>query len=231
MKSDFDIPEQTVAVETGQSILCREVPAFSATNLDSVSRAFQHATLLPFRQAWRETSEPDFLPGTVRVGWRGKSLLVFAEMTDDDIFNNATGFNQQAWMLGDAFEIFLWPTNQRDYFELHVTPNNHRLQLRHRAAPVRRDGDAWQSARVRRELFQSKTWVRPDAERWFVYAEIFCASTADHSLPLAGNNWKISFGRYDYSRSRREPVISSTSNHAEPDFHRQQEWPLLNFEF
>jgi hypothetical protein len=30
-------------------------------------------------------------------------------------------------------------------------------------------------------------------------------------------------------RGGGEPVIASTSPHAEPDFHRQQEWGALNF--
>jgi hypothetical protein len=39
--------------------------------------------------------------------------------------------------------------------------------------------------------------------------------------------WRFSFSRYDYTRGRVAPVISSTSPHAKADFHHQQEWGIL----
>jgi hypothetical protein len=41
--------------------------------------------------------------------------------------------------------------------------------------------------------------------------------------------WRFSFSRYDYIRGRREPMISSTSPHARPGFHRREEWGTLIF--
>ncbi|HOP97580.1 MAG TPA: hypothetical protein PLH97_12370 [Verrucomicrobiota bacterium] len=46
----------------------------------------------------------------------------------------------------------------------------------------------------------------------------------------AGARWQFSFGRYDHTQDGMGAVVSSTSPHAEPDFHRQQEWGLLEFE-
>jgi hypothetical protein len=51
----------------------------------------------------------------------------------------------------------------------------------------------------------------------------------DRPGPLASAEWLFSFSRYDYTRGRGEPVISSTSPHAAPAFHRQQEWGRLRF--
>jgi hypothetical protein len=215
----------------GPRILCPMFPEFAVNNLETIQQSFQRATPLRFGQSWRENPEPRFLPGTVRVGWRADMILAFAELTDEDIFSDSTGFNQQMWILGDTFEMFLRPDGQNAYCELHVTPNNHHLQLRYSATPIRRDAKAWELARVDEKLFRSQTWLSPEAKRWFVYAEISATLIADRPAPLAGSRWDFSFGRYDYSRDRGEPVISSTSNHAEPDFHRQHEWGVLCFEF
>lgn len=228
---------RTVSIETeaaresvGTSITCPELAAFVASDPETIWRAFQRVTPMRFRQSWRAAPEEGFLPGTVRVGWRADELLVFAELTDEDIFNDATDHQQQAWKLGDTFEIFVGTPQQRGYFELQVTPNNHRLQLRHRAAPVCRDGDDWALAKFDGGNFRSATWCWPEAERWFVYAEIPGRFFVGQPRSLGEQARAISFGRYDYSRKRVRPIISSTSNHAAPDFHRRHEWAVLNFE-
>jgi len=59
--------------------------------------------------------------------------------------------------------------------------------------------------------------------------EIPAASVLDRLCPLPGSQWHFSFCRYDYTRGRPEPVISSTSALAQPDFHRLAEWGNLKF--
>src|SRR5204863_1077141 len=106
-------------------------PPFDESNLEMVRRAFRSVTPCLFQQAWLEAEETGFLPATVRVGWRENSLLVFAELTDADVFNGATKLNERTWELGDVFEMFLRSSNGQSYVEFHVTPNNQRLQLRY----------------------------------------------------------------------------------------------------
>jgi hypothetical protein len=62
-----------------------------------------------------------------------------------------------------------------------------------------------------------------------VLALIPVASVCEHVRPLAGSEWRFSFSRYDYTRGTDAPVISSTSPHAEPSFHRLQEWGMIRF--
>ncbi|MDB6018008.1 MAG: hypothetical protein JWR19_2497 [Pedosphaera sp.] len=213
-------------------IHCREFPAFAADNLESVRLAFRGATPCSLRQAWLQKEETDFAPAMVRVGWRSESLLIFAELTDVDVYNQATSLNQRIWELGDTFEIFLRPVTQESYVEFHVSPNNQRLQLRFKDAGaldhVRKTGSI-ESVVVVGEAFRSTTWVRPETQQWFAYAEIPASSVSDRSGPLNGCQWSFSFSRYDYTRGRKEPVISSTSGHAQPNFHRQHEWGMMNF--
>ena len=222
------------------TIDCRPLPIFAAGDLAAVRAAFRDATPIPLGQAWLETTAPDFAPDTVRTGWRGDALLVFAELSDADIFTRAQQHNDRFWELGDTFELFLQPEPGPAYVEFHVTPNNLRLQLRFASPPSTRPaaaGDPFEVSLIHDAAFQSRTWLNAGAREWCVLAEIPAASVSDLKAdpggvtisPLAGAIWRFSFSRYDYTRGREQPVISSTSPHAEPRFHRPHEWGVLRF--
>jgi len=203
-----------------------ELPGFAADNLAAVRAAFQAAGGCGLGQSWLPAPEADFTPGIVRVGWRGHALCVLAELEDADIFSRATASHQRMWELGDTFEIFLQPAGADGYGEFHVTPPNHRLQLKFPDATAR--------ARIPfAELvmpgagFHSHTWLLSAARRWVVYAEIPAAAIGASGGPLAGTDWRFSFSRYDYIRGRAEPILSSSSPHPVADFHRRQEWGTL----
>ena len=204
----------------------RELPVFAADNLAVVRPAFQSAAGCGLKQAWRSAPEADFTPGTVWVGWRGGSLLVFAELADADIFSRATASNQRMWELGDTFEMFLQPAGTDGYVEFHVTPPNHRLQVRFPDGTAR-TRIPFAELVLPGDWFQSRTWLLPGERRWFVYAEIPAASLVAADGPLAGTDWRFSFSRYDYIRGRVEPILSSSSPHPVADFHRREEWGTL----
>ncbi len=218
--------------EAAPEILCEPMGAFDGTNLEEVRRAFQSVTPCSFGQAWLEEEQAEFSPATVRTGWRENSLLIFAELADRDIFNRATGLNQRTWELGDVFEIFLGSTEGASYIEFHVTPSNQTLQLRYG------DGEAAVRARKSGELaeflivgkaFRSTTWIESHVRRWSVFAEIPASIVCGSHASIGNAPWRFSFGRYDYTRGAAEPCISSTSPHAQPDFHRRHEWGVLTF--
>ena len=211
---------------------CLALPRYDETELDSVRAAFEPAPPLALRQSWLAEPEADFQPGVVRVGCRDESLLVLAELTDADIFSRATRSNEKMWELGDTFEIFLRPIQQDAYMEFHVTPNNQRLQVRfpdgHALEAARRTGDLAPFL-LAGDLIHTSVWHQSDARRWLVYARIPAAAVCDRSRPLAGQEWLFSFSRYDYTRGRPQPVLSSTSFHARLDFHSKAEWGKLTF--
>jgi hypothetical protein len=209
---------------------CRRLSPFPADNPAAVHAAFQGADGKVLRQKWLAQAEKDYTPGLVRVGRRGNSLLVFAELEDADIFTQATTDNQRMWELGDTFEMFLQPVESPGYTELHVTPNNRHLQLHFpdsQAASSARTKNSFDEFLLPGAIFQSRTWV--ETRKWFVYAEIPAIAVCGVDKPLVKTQWRFSFSRYDYIRGRSEPIISSTSRHAEPDFHRRQEWGTLHF--
>lgn len=224
-------PEPTV-VRSRPAIVSRLLPPFPETDLASVRNAFRSATPCSFRQAWLDAEAPGFSPGVVRTGWRGNLLLVFAELTDADIFSDATEFNQRTWELGDAFEIFLRAAGSEAYVEFQVTPNNQRLQLRYsdaNALAVARKTGSIENFLIRTDAFRSLTWIEKADCRWSVYAAIPATAVCASQETFEDAEWQFSFGRYDYTRGASEPVISSTSPHAQPDFHRLHEWGLMTF--
>ena len=211
---------------------CRELPEFEMHNFDAVRAAFASVDGCAMRQAWRAEPEPDFTPASVRTGRRGHSLLVFAELQDADIFSRATAHNQRMWELGDVLEIFLQPEDSAGYVEFHVTPNNLRLQLRFPDSDRLRRAQAenrFDDLLLPEGVFHSRAWEQPENGKWFVFAEIPAAVVCGEDRSLAGNRWRFSFSRYDYVRGRSEPIISSTSPHAQPNFHRREEWGILQF--
>jgi len=184
------------------------------------------------RQTWLRVPQEEFAPGLVFTGWRETDFFVFAELNDADIFTFAKEHQQRLWMLGDTFEIFLRHLDQEAYFEFHIAPNNLRLKLRfHNAETAARIGRSRQFDEViiEDDAFISRTWVKPEIQRWFVLARI-PGRLLEQKDNLSGSQWSVSFCRYDYTRGQKAPVISSTSPHARPDFHRQHEWGILQFE-
>jgi len=209
-------------------ITCRELPFFRHDALEAVRAAFRGAMSIPLRQHWLPQTQTEFRSGTVCTGWRDNDLFVFAELDDADIFTAATGPNQRMWELGDTFEIFLRAEPQVPYIELHVTPPNHRLQLRFASAQAFRS-KGFEHHLVGGDVFSSWTWIRPDYQHWCLLAQIPSTVVSDVPTSLKGQQWRFSFSRYDYTRGQKKPVLSSTSPHPVFDFHRQEDWGKLAF--
>lgn len=230
---------------TPPSIFCRALPAFENDNWESVSAAFHNAEIVTLHQAWNEQSEAAFLPAQVRFGWSDSTLWIFAELHDADISNSATEPNQATHLLGDVFEIFLRPTSQDTYFEMHVTPENQTMQLRwprphHNFKDA--NGDDAQGEYCSGVLKHTATRVLASQNRWQVLAAVDMRQISDNaSSDISSRNetveniwadserWLFSISRYDYTRGHEHPVLSSSSPHREINFHRQAEWGTLTF--
>jgi hypothetical protein len=218
---------QTVAL-----IECSRLPLFEISTLEGVKAAFQDAFAISTEQKWRKKASPNFAPMSVRIGWCDDMLLLFAELTDTDIFTCAIANNQRLWELGDVLEVFLRSRTQESYVELQVAPNNKRLQLRYpnaRAVTHARKLGATDHLLIRGKAFMSSTWVCAAEDKWYVFAKIPAKTVCEQAKLSSGVEWFFSFSRYDYTLTRKQPVISSTSPHTTPDFHRQAEWRIMRF--
>jgi hypothetical protein len=202
---------------------------------DGLARELAAAPSCALGQAWREAPEPAFRPAIVRVGRTAQDLIVSATLTDDDIFNPETRFNEFAFQHGDVFEIFLRPTTQDAYFEFHVGPDAQLLQLRFPSAEafaeVARANRGPEPARrylIAPAVVKAKVVLAPG--EWRVVAAIPLAIVQENGTPGPGTQWLFSFSRYDYTHGAEKPVVSSSSPHQKLSFHRQEEWGTLEFQ-
>ena len=207
------------------TFVMQSIPEIDPGCEESVERAFSRARSFPMRQPWLASADARLRPGSVRIGFNSGVIWVFAELFDDDIFNQIEGFNEVAFKGGDVFEMFFAPEGQQPYYEFHVTPGNSRLQLRFPRPGAARELPAGDDPlgvfKVAGELFKSWATVADAGGRWSVLARVPLRSIAEGASPAAV---RCSFCRYDYSRDNPEPVLSSTSQHAMCDFHRMEEW-------
>jgi hypothetical protein len=210
-----------------------DVPApapFEKSDWEAIIAAFHHAPSLTMSQAWREKPEENLRPGCVKLGWQKGSLLVFARLTDDRVFTTATKDNDLLWKMGDVFEMFLRDSSRPEYLELHIAPNGRRLQLRFpdsQAIGRLRDGNSeLKDYMVEESLFDFS--ARKTLHGWEVFAEVPLVSLGSTGDIVQGASVTASFSRYDYIDEKTPPVLSSTSEHKELNYHRQHEWKQLN---
>ena len=210
---------------------CRTLPEFDADDWNAVDDAFASRDWCDLQQAWRDTPEPDFQPARARIGWRPDALWVDAHLTDLDIFNAAAHLNDATYALGDIFEIFLLPAAQQIYYEFHITPENQQLQLRwpdFESITQCSDDQESLAPFFVTGVLQSRTDVQPQRNFWRVLARVPATIALSGSIQN-GDDWMFSFSRYDTTRGVKEPVYSSSSPHAEIDYHRRHEWGRINF--
>lgn len=218
--------------DLGQSRICyaEETPDASALPPVAAPVAGDMAWH-PLRQHWLG-DEPDrlFQPGWTRVRWTPSALIYDLVFAGANQRNRARRLNEPTWDLGDVGEIFLQAEGRTDYLEIHVTPENRRLQLHFPAdgiAAVRagraRLGDfmiadpAWVASTV--TSFESDIRIRV-----IVPAAILGAG----GRPLsAGLRFRTAVCRYDYGPRPADPILSSTAALSAPAFHQPSEWSLL----
>jgi hypothetical protein len=68
----------------------------------------------------------------------------------------------------------------------------------------------------------------PEQKKWQVIVSIPFKMIVENGMPpSAGDKWLFSFSRYDYTRPEPKPIFSSTSPHAEVNYHRIEEWGTM----
>jgi hypothetical protein len=177
-------------------------------------------------QPWRTAPEPGLNRGWGRIRWNDSGLLFETVFLQRAPANRARGLNERTWELGDIAEFFLQETATGRYLELHVTPENQRLQLVWPLGGLERFRTG--TARLEDFLVTDPHWVRSaavrQADHW----------TASAFVPFACLGWKdrgplpalrTAVCRYD--RSLGAELLSSTARLAEPNYHRHGEWAEL----
>ena len=184
----------------------------------------------PLQQAWRNFgAEPAFQAGWARITWQDSALRYEVLFVGAHPRNRARHLNESTWELGDVCEIFLQGPGEDDpgYIELHVTPENQRLQLRWTPDGLGRvrSGELpiGQFMVGEPDWVESKVHVGPTS--WFV--QVVLPVPRQGLRPLAaGARLRTAVCRYE-GGGKPEPVLSSTAALREPSYHRRQDWHEL----
>jgi hypothetical protein len=179
-------------------------------------------------QSWRTGgTQEGFSPGWARIQWSKSALHYDVILLGSRPHNRAVRLNERTWELGDVTEIFVYAPDLERYVEIHITPENHRLQLlwptgglervRQNKAPLEEftvNAPDW---------VQSSTYLGPGF--WVVHA-VIPFSTLGWNGQNAVRPLQTAVCRYDCGVPS-VPVLSSTAALQEPDFHRVNEWHTL----
>lgn len=214
--------------EAKAELVCLPLPEFDAENWNEVARIFAGMPVCHYGQPWRADLQPRWMPARTHIGYDAQHFWMFSVFEDIDVFNTCLTLNEHVYKFGDVFEIFLRPLAGEEYIEFHVTPDNQHMQIRWPRARRSLTDEGWIPHFLSQRSFQSWTQVNTLHNRWNILAAI-PYETLGISTPQEGDEWLYSFGRYDYTRGFKRPILSSTSPHRVRDFHRQHEWNRLVF--
>ena len=81
--------------------------------------------------------------------------------------------------------------------------------------------------KVSQRIVDTHAEVDQAKKTWTVLVKIPAAVLASDSQLRPDDSLRVSFCRYDYTRGKADPVLSSTSDHSIRNFHRQEEWRAM----
>jgi len=195
--------------------------------------------------AWQSAALPGFVifwqartpkSGTAaRILWDNDAFYFFAEMDDIDLYADITEHNGMCW-LNDVFELFFKPSEKSPaYYEFQVNAAGTHLEM---FLPSRGAGGYGRFGKKDVKLGMVTAvklngtlnkWQDKD-EGWAVEGKIpWTAFAATGGKPKAGDIWRYSLCRYDYSVAYERPELCSTSLLTQGDFHRYEEFLKLKF--
>ena len=215
------------------SVPCPRIDYHNWRTWSDVGDALGSLVPMHFGQAWLPADEADLQPGAVALAHHESDLIVYAELSDTDIFNPVREHGAHAYAHGDVFEIFLRADGAPNYFEHHITPDNITLQLSFPTPTAFAEnctGDsAWSLPFATAIPVPSPVLVQPGLNLWRVLAIVPLARIASMQAPLP-RDWRFSFCRYDHTHGRAKPVLSSTTPYRFANFHHQDMWGRLRLE-
>jgi len=155
---------------------------------------------------------------------------------DSDIISYSTADNQRMWQLGDCAEVFLKNKTSDDYWEIHVTPNAHLMDIH---IPDREGFgmDKWDEVVAAESGTEYRVSVGEGS--WAAELLVPFAALGLDGPPAAGTYWQWHVGRYNSTSDqelREDGTIggsaenSSTAPLTESGFHRHEEFNQLYFD-
>lgn len=183
---------------------------------------------LALGQAWRPSTQREFQPGWARVEWDKAGLRYEAIFVARSPRNRARQLNEATWELGDVCEIFVQLDGHDDYLELHVTPENQRLQLHWTQAS--HDAFSAGTLPLAQAFVADSDWAVThstiESGHWRVVAYLPNRTLGLPSHGVGRVSFRTAVCRYD-CESPNGLVLSSTAELQELSFHRLIEWNRL----
>jgi hypothetical protein len=182
----------------------------------------------PLGQTWLTGApEPEFHPGWAQIHWSPGALHFATVFVGSAQRNRAQKLNERTWELGDVCEIFLQVVGETNYLELHITPENQRLQLLWPANGLERFRR--NDVPLENFLINQVDWVwsstRVGPGFWSAHITVPWSCVGIHATG-ASLAFRAAVCRYDYG-DNSIPTYSSTAPLREPNFHRSNEWSPL----
>lgn len=150
------------------------------------------------------------------LGESDGAVLARAAAYDTYPFSKATKDNEPMWSLGDAIEFFVQPPGRDDYFECHVTPEGHTLQLRF--DHYKKDRKSPLETYVYDCQLKVQSFVIGDV--W--HAELRIPLTVLGVESVAGLRFAV--GRYNYATKGKPEVSSFPALDDSYGFHNPPAW-------
>jgi hypothetical protein len=170
----------------------------------------------------------------VRLLWDDEFLYIAAVLEDDDVYAMLKEHDSETW-LDDVCELFLKPHEKRSfYYEVHVTPLGTTTDLRigARGAGAMHRWAMWESGVKAGVLIEGSLNDWSDTDKgWMFEAAIPLKAFAPLSpKPQLGDRWRFAVCRYNYSvHLPGGQELTSSAALAKPDFHRHEEYDILEF--
>lgn len=184
------------------------------------------ASWRPLGRSW--TGEGFSHPrGWARIQWREEFLQYDVVFVGGKARNRACQLNERTWELGDVCEVFLQRIGRPEYMEVHITPENQRLQLLFPLGAIERVRAGQE--RLADYFVSYPEWVeshtRVDTDFWSVRVRI---PSLRFQLGQFGPEQILHTAvcRYDCTLGTT-PALSSTAAFTQASFHRHGEWTPL----
>lgn len=186
----------------------------------------QPAVSIPLKQSWSLRSV-SFQPATASVSWTPRALHYDIVCHAPAPRNLAGRLNAATWELGDVVEIFLRRRGEPEYLEIHVTPENQRLQLAWLPGEIARLRSG--SSAMAEFLIDDPRWVNSESllagGRWTIHVAL-PARCLQLSAFSCSQEFDTAVCRYDCEGDNGSQC-SSTADLPELDFHHPEHWHRL----
>jgi hypothetical protein len=207
------------------------LPVWTARRFDNPADARAMASPASIDDSWRPLAQPwhaggpesDFRPGWAQLRWHETGLHYDAVFMGSGAHNSAQQLNERTWELGDVGEVFVQSGNSPGYLEVHVTPENSRLQLLWTADGLARVRS--KAAALKEFMISLPDWVHSQAQvgaNFWAFQLFIPATRLALTRLQAGQMFRTAVCRYHDQSA--EPVLSSTAPLPIPFFHHREGW-------